>query len=123
MPLPHVVLGTDPENVTQQIYICRCGATAKPKDKRRFLERHPAKCDVQKILNQRLGKVKPAYVSQEEDVHMYRLQRIEAEGRNLTDWEKVFIKDIRAKVNSVGTALLTENQKWHLETVYCDRTP
>ena len=106
------------------VLVCGCGAKCIEKNKeRRFDQRHPKICSKKVEFTKQLAKfVKCVGTSQEEDVDVYRLEQIEATGRNLTEWESKFIIQMRVLVDRYGSSALTDNMKKSLEWVYATRT-
>lgn len=102
----------------------KCGAVGEAKDRKRFLRRHPKLCTARRKFNEHLaGGTRSVGTSQEEDVHLYRLEKIEAEGRNLTERERDFVSDLRDRVDRFGNSgLVTEKMAKWLEDIYANRT-
>ena len=53
-----------------------------------------------------------------DDVHQEWLETIQAEGRDLTDWEVEFINDL-----SNGRRIVSRKQEAVLERIYVNKTP
>lgn len=105
------------QEVGNQLH-CSCGAKAEPKDRKRFANRHPRICSKPEKPEIKLSE--PPKIT---DPYKHYLERIEAEGKKLTDWEQKFVKDMQIYVSRMGTNLLSENQRKHIEKIYIDRVP
>jgi hypothetical protein len=115
-----------------------CGATCNDTaaERGRFIKRHGVNCKKKKNLafNRKLaGGTRSAGTSEQEDVDLYRLETIEATGRNLTDWENRFVASLRAMYTIAAQprlgiydarpkVQLTQKQKDSLERIYAEKT-
>ena len=108
----------------EQLVCPKCGAVGEPKDRARFLKRHPKLCVARRKFNERLaGGTRAVGAEEGRDVHLYRLEKIEAEGRNLTEREQDFVSDLRDKVDRFGNSgFVTEKMADWLETIYARTT-
>lgn len=110
--------------VVDGVLKCFCGAKCEPKDKNRFLKRHPGKCTEKKEFTHQIAQgVKSVETDKSEDPLKYYMEMVNAEGRNLTAWERMFMESITRQVEVGGSKSLTDLQKETLEKIYVDRTP
>ena len=108
-------------------WVCTCGAKSGRDGLKRFLERHPAKCEERRAFSKELAGgthcvedfIDPDAPKQTQTTQ-YRIATVNGEGRNLTDWEREFMLSISAQWNERG--FITEKQSAILERIYTERT-
>ena len=73
-----VIRVTDPLNVTRSVMVCQnCKATCEPKDRARFMRRHPAKCNqvqAKRDFSKKLAAGVRCVDAAESDAHIGRLE-------------------------------------------------
>jgi hypothetical protein len=109
--------------VDNQIH-CSCGAKALPKDRNRFLKRHPKICSDRAAYNHQLaGGTKSVILTDpEEDKYKYWAEVVNSEGRNLSEWETDFMKSVTDRIEKQGSFSLSSKQRKYLEKIYSERT-
>jgi hypothetical protein len=109
--------------VIEGVLQCSCGAKCEPKDKNRFRKRHPAKCSEKEEFTRQIAQgVRSVETDQQEDPVKYWMERDNAEGKNLTEWEIEFMKSMTTQIEERGSDSLSDLQKESLEKIYANRT-
>jgi len=112
---------------------CKCGACCQPKDKNRFLKRHPALCSERRAFAKQLaqgtrsvdthlppGRPSSLKGPDEAETVSWWIENIRVVSTRLTDWERGFIDSVAEQWNLTGFVSL--KQKIVLERIYIDRT-